>query len=49
MFITPKISAPVDAIVRYDPKEFPSTGLKTEAEESFWYIPDIPPISGLMK
>ena len=49
MLMIPKISAPVDAIVRYEPDAFPSTGFKNAAEDNFSYIPKIPPISGLRK
>jgi hypothetical protein len=49
MLMIPKINAPVDAIVRYEPDEFPSTGFRNAAEDNFSYMPVIPPISGLMK
>ena len=49
MLMIPKISAPTDAKVKNDPAAFPSTGDMVAASDSFSNIPEIPPISSLVK
>ena len=49
ILIIPNINAPVEAIVRYAPSEFPATGLSVAALVNFSYIPPTPPNSGFRK
>ncbi|CAI8197150.1 MAG: Uncharacterised protein [Candidatus Nitrosopelagicus brevis] len=49
MLIIPKINAPTEAKVRNEPAAFPSTGDMTAASDNFSNIPEIPPMSSLVK